>query len=721
MSLREEVLSKRYLLPGETEEDMWKRVASVVSSAETIPELRDGLEQKYYKIMSEHLFLPNSPTIMNAGTGIGQLSACFVIPVEDSIEGIFDAVKWAAIVNKSGGGTGFSFSRLRPKGDIVGSTSGVASGPISFMSVFDIATEVIKQGGRRRGANMGVLRVDHPDIEDFITCKDDTSRFTNFNISVAITDAFMRAVDQDEHYALINPLTGSCTKTLPARSVFNKIIQSAWKTGEPGVIFIDTINRYNPTPQLGEIEGTNPCGEQPLLPFESCVLGSINLSKFVNKHTIDFVKLKDVVHTAVHFLDNVVDVNNYPLDAIKDATLKTRKIGLGVMGWADMLILLGIRYDSTEAEELAENIMSFITKQARKASAYLASKKGNFIAYNKSIWDNGETLFMRNATVTTIAPTGSISILANCSSGIEPIYSPVYIRRSLDGKEFFEVHPLFKTIAVKRGFFSEDILRKVAEAGSVKDVDGIPDDVKNLFVSAHDIAPTWHVRIQAAFQRHTDNAVSKTINLPKNATIEDVRDAFLLAYKLGCKGVTVYRDGSRDAQVLSTISTKTATAQHSVSTMSRIPRTRPETTVGVTTRIPTGCGKLYVTINRDEYGIIEVFAQMGKAGGCSNSQIEAIGRLISTAIRAGVNVEYVIKQLRGIRCPSPMWHNNRLITSCSDAIAIALQRNLQTSTNTVDREPRDQPPQKHCPECGWLLSIEGGCILCRSCGWTQCV
>ena len=709
------VLKKRYLRkdkdnqPIETPEEMFWRVAKAIAAADAAypgtPRI-DETALKFYRLMASMDFMPNSPTLMNAGRPLGQLSACFVLPVEDSIDSIFEAIKHAAMIHKSGGGTGFSFSRIRPECDQVSSTQGVASGPVSFMSVFDTATETVKQGGTRRGANMGILRIDHPDIERFITCKTDNDRMTNFNISVAITDSFMRAVEKDTDYDLINPRSRERVASLSAREVFDKIVRSAWKNGEPGLIFLDVINRGNPTPLAGEIESTNPCGEQPLLPYESCNLGSINLANMVTNGAIDYQHLGEVVRDTVHFLDNVIDANKYPLEKIAEMTLSNRKIGLGVMGYADMLIALGIPYSSEEAVRTAEEIMAFIQTESKAESAKLGKERGNFVNYSGSIYDRPDTPLMRNATTTTIAPTGTISIIAGCSSGIEPVFAISFVRKVLDNQELLEVHPLFQEVAKKRGFYSEALMKRIAEKGSLQEFQEIPEDVRKVFMVSHDVTPEWHIRIQAAFQNHTDNAVSKTINFPFSATPDDVRDAYKMAYDLGCKGLTIYRDGSRDVQVLN-IQRKPQYPQVE-------PRPRPDKTLGVTERVNTGCGKLYVTINSDEYGVCEVFAQMGKAGGCAYSQIEATSRLISLALRSGVKLDSVIRQLMGIRCPSPVWRNGEQVVSCSDAIAKVLNRHGQTNIKAVSDE------MGACPDCGSAVEHEGGCIVCRSCGFSRC-
>jgi ribonucleoside-diphosphate reductase alpha chain len=551
------VLERRYLLKNEegevreTPAQLFKRVAAAIAS----PDERYGgdvarTEESFYNLMTSFEFMPNSPTLMNAGTELGQLAACFVLPVEDEMDRIFESVKHAAIIHKTGGGTGFSFSRLRPKNDMVRSTGGIASGPVSFMRVFDVATEVIKQGGRRRGANMGILRVDHPDILEFVTCKESEGVLANFNISVGVTEEFMHAVEADENYSLKNPRTGKEAGRLRAKDIFNLMVTMAWRTGDPGIIFLDRINQDNPTPELGSIEATNPCGEQPLLPYEACNLGSLNLSKMVTNHSVDYEHLRKTVHTTIRFLDNVIDASRYPLSEIDEMVKRNRKIGLGVMGWADMLFSLGIPYDSDEALELGAKVMEFIQKEAVAASRELARTRGAFPSFPNSTFAKRGEEPRRNATLTTIAPTGTISIIAGCSSGIEPIFAISFIRNVMDNTELLEVNPVFERLAKEMGFYNEGLMKEIARHGTIAHIRKIPDSVKRIFVTAHDINPSWHVKMQAAFQKYTDNAVSKTVNLPNHATPMDVADVYMLAYKLGCKGVTVYRDGSKSAQVL---------------------------------------------------------------------------------------------------------------------------------------------------------------------------
>lgn len=1040
------VLARRYLKRDEkgnvTEcpEDMFWRVARAIAEADRIYDPKadiDKLARVFYQMMARLEFMPNSPTLMNAGRELGQLSACFVIPIEDSMESIFDALKHAAIIHKTGGGTGFSFSKLRPENDLVKTTYGVSSGPVSFMQVFDVATETIKQGGTRRGANMGILRVDHPDIEKFIEIKTYTPKLTNFNISVAITDKFMQALKADSDYELINPRTGEAVRKIKAKTIFDKIVEAAWQTGDPGLVFIDTINKHNPIPHIGEIEATNPCitadtwvmtadgprqveeligkrffaivngkqwessehgffetgvkpvyrlktiegfelrltadhpvmkvermaryrvevqwskakdlkpgdkiimnnhrtfgnwgvkdkytecngylmglllgdgtikkdkivlsswggnegakavralelnpgmkainkriekapadfckgllkglfdadgsvqgnhskgvsvrlaqsdinilktvqrmllrfgifskiyknrrekgraklphgkgglkdyivrpqhelvipkenilyfnervgfgdvekmkklegtirnykrkvnqerfvasveevvsdgvervydvqipginafdangfvvhncGEQPLLPYESCNLGSINVAKVVKDGKIDYKRLASVVGQSVHFLDNVIDVNRYPLPQIEKMTKLNRKIGLGVMGFADMLILMGIPYNSEQAEKVAEKLMAFIDREAKKASQRLARKRGNFPNFEGSTYDQKGLRYMRNATITTIAPTGTISIIAGCSSGVEPLFAISYTRKVLEGQELVEVHPLFLKWAKEEGFFSQALIDELAQVGSLRELkqNQIPERIKKLFVTAHDIEPHWHIRLQAAFQRFTDNAVSKTINMPYDASIDDVRRVYLMAYEMGLKGITIYRDRSKDEQVL--MVKKKEEGRPLIS-----PRPRPVRTSGVTQRVNTGCGRLYVTVNYDEEGICEVFAHMGKAGGCAASQIEAIGRLISLALRSGVKVESVVKQLRGIRCPAPGWQQGKQVLSCADAIAQVLAGIAHISYS------KEGHIMGACPDCGDTLIYEGGCQICRSCGFSRC-
>jgi ribonucleoside-diphosphate reductase alpha chain len=710
------VLERRYLKkdrkgkPAETPEALFRRVARAVASADAKFEPKADLkktEEEFYKLMTSLVFVPNSPTLMNAGRRLGQLAACFVLPVEDSIDSIFATLRHAAMIHKSGGGTGFSFSRVRPENDVVLSTRGISSGPISFMTVFDVATETVKQGGTRRGANMGILKVDHPDIEAFINSKTELAKLNNFNISVALTSSFMEVLAADKDYDLINPRNQKIVRRVSAKSIFDQIVKAAWRNGEPGIIFLDHINQANPTPQLGEIEATNPCGEQPLLPYESCNLGSINLAKVVKDGKLDKTKLRRIVHSAVHFLDNVIEVNKYPLPQIETMTRKIRKIGLGVMGFADMLVRLGTAYNTNAAVRRAEQVMAFVSREARKASTKLAKKRGNFPAYEGSIFDNPKTPYMRNATTTTIAPTGTISIIASCSSGVEPIFAVAYERRVLDGETLFEVHPLFKDMAKKNGFYSEKLVEDIAQTGSIQHMTQIPEKIRRLFVTAHDIAPAWHIRIQAAFQKYTDNAVSKTVNFSRDAAPEDIEKVYKLAHESGCKGVTIYRYGSRGQQVLNIGKDQDRGA-------AILPRTRPVQTKGLTERINTGCGKLYVTINEDQEGICEVFAQMGKTGGCASSQIEAAGRLISLALRSGVKVEAIIKQLTGIRCPSPIWQNGGMVLSCPDAISQVIKHYMHI-------DAADMPAMMGaCPDCGSALEHEGGCLVCRACGFSRC-
>ncbi|MDG6222110.1 MAG: vitamin B12-dependent ribonucleotide reductase [Candidatus Bathyarchaeota archaeon] len=554
-----QVLKNRYLMKDqkgkviETPREMFRRVAKAVAKADQIYDENADVKQNeetFYQVMVNCEFLPNSPTLMNAGTVLGQLSACFVLPVEDSIEGIFTSLKHMAIIHQSGGGTGFSFSKLRPAGDIVGSTKGIASGPVSFMTIYDAATNVIKQGGRRRGANMAILDVTHPDILQFIEAKAREGILTNFNISVAVNDEFMEAVEKDIEYDLINPRNGKTETKLRALHVFDRIASNAWRTGDPGLVFIDEVNRHNPTPKVGRIMSTNPCGEQPLLPYESCNLGSVNLAKMVKDNQVDWENLRRVVRIGVHFLDNVIDVNKYPVTKIGEVTRTNRKIGLGIMGFADMLIKLGIPYDSKEALELAEQVMKFVRDEAVNQSVNIGAVRGSFPNFKGSIWQERGFKTIRNATVTTVAPTGSISIIAGCSGGIEPIFAIAFVRNVMDGSKLLEVQPTFEELVKESGFYSRSLMLEVAKTGSVQGLKEVPEKLRRVFVTSLDIKPSWHVKMQAAFQKYVDNAVSKTVNLPNNATVDDVKQVYLLAYKLKCKGTTVYRYGSKSEQVL---------------------------------------------------------------------------------------------------------------------------------------------------------------------------
>ncbi|MFH1380190.1 MAG: vitamin B12-dependent ribonucleotide reductase [bacterium] len=756
------VLERRYLLkddngkPIETPEQMFWRVAQNIAAADVTynPQVdREAAAEEFYAVMAKLEFLPNSPTLMNAGRTLQQLSACFVLPIDDSMESIFETIKYTAIIHKSGGGTGFSFSRLRPKNDRVKSTKGVSSGPISFMQVFNAATEAIKQGGTRRGANMGILKVDHPDILDFISCKESNSAITNFNISVGVTEEFMRAVEEDREYALHNPRSGESAGKLHARDVFKKIVKQAWTNGEPGIVFLDKMNKTNPTPKAGSIESTNPCGEQPLLPFESCNLGSINLGRMVCRtdqgaYAVDWDHLSQTVSTAVHFLDNVIDMNHFPLPQIAEMTRKTRKIGLGVMGWADMLCQLNIPYGSDDAFKLAEDVMSFIHENAREKSHLLALERGPFPLFKESIFADGRML--RNSTLTTIAPTGTIGIIAGASGGIEPNFALVYTRANvLDNDQMLEVNPFFEKAAKEEGFYSPEIMKSIAEHGSIKDIKEIPAQVRRVFTTSHDISPEAHIRMQASFQKYTDNAVSKTVNFPHSAAEADIDKVYRLAYSLNCKGVTVYRDGSRDAQVLNVgknLRKKAANTQ----TEDLIPRIRPKVTVGSTMKMVTGCGNMYVTINEDDQGPCELFTQLGKSGGCTASQSEAVSRLISLALRSGIELNEIVGQLKGIRCPSPTLTEGGAIFSCADAIgkAVGIYKNqMETPDLFKDKQKKAKKSSAsagnmsaalqagvnagqersdfigacpECPDCGGMLEFGEGCMVCRGCGYSRC-
>jgi ribonucleoside-diphosphate reductase alpha chain len=745
------ILARRYLKkddqgrPVEEPEQMFWRVARVIAEEDAKYGASEGaveaLAREFYRLMTRRLFEPNSPTLMNAGRPLGQLSACFVLPVEDALsngrDGIYDTLRSMALVHQSGGGTGFAFSRLRPANDVVKSTMGVASGPVSFMKLYDASTEVVKQGGTRRGANMGILRVDHPDIRDFITCKRDVTQITNFNISVAVTDAFMEAVKTGGSYDLISPRSGAVVGQEDARDVFDLIVHGAWATGEPGVFFVDRANAYNPVPHLGSYEATNPCGEQPLLAYDVCNLGSVNVGLFVRgdvpvdtpwQDRVDWDGLRQVVHLSVHFLDNVIDANNYPLQEIRDLAQRIRRIGLGVMGYADLLVRVGVQYNSEEGIQVARELMRFVDEESKRASERLAEVRGLFPEWERSIWGPDETCArnaagerirplrrLRNCNVNTVAPTGTISIFADCSGGIEPLFAVAFMRNQA-GALMPDVNRDFVATAKQQGWYSEDLMRRIAEEGHIH-FDAVPADVQRVFVTAHDVMPEWHIHTQAAFQEFVDSAISKTCNFAREATEEHVRKIYLMAYDLNCKGVTVYRDGSRPQQVLSTGKTTkeasdtsaTATAvsdleaqladtrerlhryEHRIEELRtqledaearlqtrRHKRTRPPSLKGATRRLPSPLGDLYVTVNEDDSGRpFEVFATLGKAGGAAMADVEGIGRLISLALRSGIPMTDVIQQLRGIACDRAVGIGPNKVLSVPDAIAQALAQHMQ--------------------------------------------
>lgn len=745
------VLEKRYYKKDdngnllENWDSMISRVAANISHNDA------ALYQKYYDLLDSGCFLPNSPTLMNAGNDLQQLSACFVLPIEDSMDSIFETIKNAALIHKSGGGTGFSFSRLRESNARVRSTKGVSSGPISFLKVFNAATDAVKQGGTRRGANMAILNVTHPQIMEFITCKEDTTELTNFNISIGITESFMQACSSGEEYDLISPHTKESAGKLKARDVFDLIVEMAHKNGEPGIVFLDRINRDNPTPQLGDIESTNPCGEQPLLPNEACNLGSINLAVMIENAQVNWDKLQQVVCDSVDFLDDVITSSKFPLEQIDMMAKGNRKIGLGIMGWADLLYQLQIPYASEEAVTLAETVMEFIDYNAKQRSMELAVERGSFPNFAGSIFASGRLTRednamqwsdllgqirqkgMRNATVTTIAPTGTISMILDTSSGIEPQFSLAYTKHVMDGESLIYVNQWFEKALSVAGITDKAVLEKVANEGSVQHIEEIPEGIKKVFLTAHDISPEWHIRMQAAFQKYTDNAVSKTINFSANATREDIYTAYEMAYQLGCKGITVYRDGSRENQVLQTKSGSAGLSSCSTSEEKKVvPRNRPEVTQGITQRVETGCGHMYVTINSDEFGACEIFVQMGKVGGCASAQLEAIARLSSLALRSNIRLEALVRQLKGIRCQSPMWHKGKMITSCGDAVGQALESYLNiyqdSQVKSFDISLNPVETAEHgatvsiamCPDCGSSIEHLEGCLKCPSCGWSKC-
>jgi ribonucleoside-diphosphate reductase alpha chain len=807
------VLGRRYLKkdadgePIEEPEVMFWRVGRTIADVDgaygASDSAIDEVARQFYELMINGKFEPNSPTLMNAGRPLGQLSACFVLPVDDALSngqsGIYDTLKSMALVHQSGGGTGFSFSRLRSEGETVRSTMGVASGPVSFMKLYDASTDVVKQGGTRRGANMGILRVDHPDIRHFILCKNDTTQVTNFNISVAITDAFMGAVAKDESYDLINPRDGKVIGQENARDIFDMIIHGAWLTGEPGTFFIDRANEHNPVPALGSYEATNPCGEQPLLPYDVCNLGSINLGKFVTEDArpgtdpdegIDWEALRQVIHLATHFLDNVIDANCYPLEEIHDLAQNIRRVGLGVMGWADMLVRLGIPYDSQEGVALGRRVMEFVNEESRCASEKLAETRGVFPAWEASIWGpDGKAAMaadgarvrperaLRNCNLTTVAPTGTISIFAGCSGGIEPLFAVAFMRNQA-GVLMPDVNPDFVRMAEEGGWYSEELMEQIAQEGHIH-FDEVPEDVQRAFRTAHDITPEWHVRMQAAFQEHTDSAISKTTNFPREATEEQVREIYELAFSLGCKGVTVYRDGSREGQVLSTgattqgggsseTSTEVSALEHSLADAreeahnlrieierlkaelqdqdhtagaARHKRQRPGALRGYTMKMMSPLGDLYVTINEDVGGRpFEVFCTLGKAGGAANADAEAIGRLMSLALRSGISIRQVKDQLRGISCDRAVGLGPNKVLSAPDAIGQAIERYLEEKEGVQEALPLlisttqgatqaegasssgvESFDMGTCPDCGTgHLAFEEGCKKCHVCGYSEC-
>ncbi len=764
------VLKKRYyqhnLDTGHVEDarELFWRVAATIAQEEgkysTSPYTEEALALEFYTMMTAWQFLPNSPTLMNAGTSLGQLSACFVLPVGDSIEEIFDAVKHAAMIHKSGGGTGFSFTRIRPAQSRVGSTGGVASGPLSFLRIFNTATEQIKQGGTRRGANMGILRIDHPDILEFIKAKEMEGEFNNFNLSVGLTEDFMQAVEQGADYPLIAPHTGQEQGRLNAKEVFALLVNKAWASGDPGIVFLDRINRDNPTPDQGAIESTNPCGEQPLLPYEACNLGSINLAKFVTRkpdatHSadtcIDWEELKRIVHLAVRFLDNVIDASRFPIDRIAEKVQLNRKIGLGVMGWADMLFQLDIAYDSPEGTALGEQVMAFINTQSHEASAILAQERGPFPAYATSTYAKERKGPYRNATVTTIAPTGTLSIIAGCSSGVEPLFALCFTRNILDGEKLVEVNPYFEEALHVNNVYSPELMEDVVSKGSIRHMDFLPKNLRHIFATAMDISPEWHLKMQAAFQRHTDNAVSKTVNLPNSASVEDIYRIYWMAFSEGCKGVTVYRDGCKSLQVLATgqgqkkqdqaqnavatpnteqKATEESTAPAQPSYKDTAPksehdshvRRRPDIVHGFTQKVQTGLGGMYLTVNELDGRPFEVFATIGKSGRSITAKAEAIGRLVSLALRSGVSVKDVVSQIKGIGGEHPVFRDKGLLLSIPDAIAWVLERRYLQDANGKSTVPSHTSSIHHdvCPECGSELIYQEGCSRCQGCAYNKC-
>ncbi|HXI32545.1 MAG TPA: vitamin B12-dependent ribonucleotide reductase [Gemmatimonadales bacterium] len=794
------VLERRYLVKGEdgkpveAPEDLFWRVARTIAAPDKTYGASDkaveALAETFFDLMATRVWMPNSPTLMNAGRPLGQLSACFVLPVDDALSngksGIYDTLRAMALVHQSGGGTGFAFSRLRPQNDVVRSTMGVASGPVSFMKLYDASTDVVKQGGTRRGANMGILRVDHPDILEFITCKDDLTQVTNFNISVAVTDAFMQALAQGKSYDLIHPRTKKVVGQLDAREVFKKIVHGAWKTGEPGVFFIDRANHYNPVPALGSYEATNPCGEQPLLAYDVCNLGSINVGLFVKDGAVDWDRLRTVVHLCTHFLDNVIDANKYPLSEIDDLAKRIRRIGLGIMGWADLLVQLGVPYNSEEGVALGRKLMAFVDEESKVASEKLARQRGAFPEWERSIWGPDKTCArdaqgqrirplrkLRNCNLTTVAPTGTISIISGCSSGIEPLFAIAFMRNQA-GVLMPDVNEAFVAVAKQEGWYSDALVQRIAESGNIH-FDEVPAKWQRVFVTAHDVTPEWHIRMQAAFQEFTDSAISKTCNFPNAASEDDVEQIYRLAFQLNCKGVTVYRDGAREGQVLSTGSTakKAAPAPAQADALGRVAeleaelertrrqlhdveaenlqrrakRSRPDLLKGATRRVETPLGTMYVNITEDDKNQpFEVFISLGKAGGALMADVEAMGRLISLALRSGIPLKEIHRQLRGISSDRVVGLGPNKVMSVPDAIGIAIEKWLQEKQGIQQDLLGGQAPAVPsreivaggagdallrsggeaqdfigaCPDCGSQLAFVEGCAKCHVCGFSEC-
>ena len=770
------MLERRYLGKDsagnvtETPEQLFRRVAHNVALAEAQYGAAKAevaaTEERFYALMTSFRFLPNSPTLGNAGRPLQQLAACFVLPVNDSMEGIFDALKHTALIHKSGGGTGFSFSRLRPAGDRVSATGGIASGPVSFMRVFDAATEAIKQGGTRRGANMAILSVYHPDIEVFVEAKADMVSLQNFNCSVAVDAPFMEAVEKGSQYTLRNPRTGKAAGRRSARKIYRRIIENAWKNGDPGIVFIDRIDADNPTPELGEIEATNPCGEQPLLPYESCNLGSLNLVKFMKPSKarrngarmktadgVDWDALAETIPDCIRFLDDVIDQNLYPIPEIEQATKATRKVGLGVMGWADLLAALRLPYDSKEAVALAERMMSFIQQHADDASKQLAVERGVFPAWEGSIYaakgsSSKSARRFRHATRTTIAPTGTLSIIADCSGGIEPVFALAFMRQHhLDPKapekvtQLPEVNRRFEAVAKAEGFHSKKLMQSLAEGASLREVENVPAWVRRVFVTSHDIAPEWHVRMQAAFQRHTDNAVSKTINFSASATVEDVERAYRLAYREGCKGITIYRDQSRAQQVLSHATIRgpeQAEAQAvelDLGMAAEAPagpyrRRLPDERPAITHKFRVGEQEGYITVGLfDDGSPGELFITISKEGSTIRGLMDSVAVLTSLALQYGVPLEDLSKKFRGVHFEPAGLTNNKELPSASSLIdyifrwmesRFAQPSAARTANASGSEGFEDLSTGLACPDCGSVVVFAEGCLTCRSCGYTKC-